>query len=44
MWVLYVVMALLFVWLIMLFIPSVLEKIVEIKNEWELFKYRMRKE
>lgn len=44
MWILYVVMGLLFVWLILLCIPAVLNKIVEIKDEWALFKYRMRKE
>lgn len=42
MWVLYIAMGLLFLLLVVLCIPFVLDTIVELKEEWKLFRYRMR--
>lgn len=42
MWVLYIAMGLLFLLLTVLCIPFVLDTIVELKEEWKLFKIRMR--
>ena len=42
MWMLYVGIVLLVLLLIIICIPPILHGIVEIKDAWELFKFRMR--